>query len=206
MTKKPDPSWLTRSLNRALKPPFTLPPFTPLSPKDVERLVGKPGSDGALAYWLLAALNAPCNPAQTPKQEQRRQAEREKAVAIIARAALDHDEAFFSRWARGRKVLKAIDLRTSLSPKLFLLAAYNLCTQGGRETCQAEVINLALAMLAIANMPEPANRLSPELARAQFDAQIQRLRTTGWKAYARQLGLTFALKAKRGRPKGWRKH
>jgi hypothetical protein len=175
--------------------------FTPLSPQDVARLVGPPGSDEAFAYWLLAALNTPDEYAQTPELKQRLNANREKAFAMIARAALDHDEAFFARWARGRKALKAIDLRTSLDPKLFLLLAYKM---GGYKTSQAEVIRAAIILLAWAKIYEP----SPErkLTRAQFEEEIDNLglRGIGWKAYIRKLGLTFALKAKRGRKPGWR--
>src|SRR4029077_4210799 len=118
-------------------------------------------------------------------------------------------EEFFARWARGRKMLAAIDPRTSRDPDLFLLAAYDWCTYGGRKTTQAETIKTAIDFLAVARLSGFPNRIpvSDEPTRQQVDAEIKQhgLRTIGWKARIKKLGLTFPDTAKRGRPTGWRK-
>jgi hypothetical protein len=176
----------------------------------VERIVGEPDSDQSLAFWLRWALKPPLKFAKTPAERKSMKTEFQKAVHKIAEAANNHDEAFFEKWARGRKELKAIDPRTSLDPGNFLLAAHGYCTAGGRQTSQTEVIRMAIDFLAQAHINGFPNRVpfpSQRPTREQLDAVISQrgLRTIGWKAYIRKLGITFPDKAKRGRKKGWRK-
>jgi hypothetical protein len=190
--------------------PIPLSFFLTSSPQAARRLVGKPGSDQSFAFWLLYALSPPSKHAKTPEEKKQRKTEREKAVAMIAKAALNHDEEFFARWARGRKALKAIDPRTSLSPEVFLLAAYNVCTVRGRKTSQSEVIRRAIDFLAEARILGFPNRIpypGQQPTREQLDAEIEKggLKTIGWRAYIKKLGMTFPDKAKRGRKTGWRK-
>jgi hypothetical protein len=181
-----------------------------LSKPSIEHFVGKPGSDQAFAFRLRCALNPPYKFAKTPEEKKRMKTECAKAVRMIAKAALSNDEEFFARWARGRKALKAIDPRTSLAPQIFILAAYSLCTAGGRQTTQSEVIRLATDLAAAARIIGSPNRVpfpSQKPTREQLDAAIKQwgLKRLGWKAYIRKLGLSFPHKAKRGRKPGWRK-
>ena len=173
---------------------------------------GKSESDQALASWLCYALNASSiyNYARTPEEKKLMKTAFEKAVRMIGQAALNYDEEFFARWTRGRKELKAIDPRVRLTPEISLLAAYNFCTASGCKTSQTEVIQTAIDFLAIARINGLPNRIprpSQKPTRAQIDAEIERggLKTIGWRAYIKKLGLTFPDRGKRGRPTGWRK-
>jgi hypothetical protein len=197
-----------------------LPAFMPLhlllpaDRRDFERFRGKPESDQNLAFQMLWGLSAPLMSrswAKTPEEKKELKADYEKALQTIRQAVRHHDAEFFRKWARGCEALAAMDPESSLDPDNFLLAANHLCTVGGRKTNQTEVIRTAIDFIAAAIIKGFPNRIPTsghQPTRQQLDAVIKerRLKTIGWRARIKKLGLTFPDKGKRGRPKGWRKH
>jgi hypothetical protein len=158
-----------------------------------EHYLGKPGSDQAFAVRLRNALRA--DPQSSEFLE---------ALSEIRKAAATNDAEFFQSWSRG-----CMDLRKAWSfdnPDDFLLTAYTHCTLLGRKTSQSEVIRTAKRIMALAHKYGDTFPLQIEEDEAEIALQMKKLNTIGWKARIKKFGLTFALKAKRGRPKGWRKH
>ena len=158
-----------------------------------EHYLGKPGSDQAFAVRLRSALSA-----------NSQSSEFLNALSEIRKAAATNDAEFFQSWSRG-----CMDLRKAESfdnPDDFLLTAYTHCTLLGRKTSQSEVIWTAKRIMALARKYGPEIPLPFQEDEAEIALEMQKLNTIGWKARIKKFGLTFALKAKRGRPKGWRKH
>ena len=198
-----------------------LPAFLPLRlfvrPSDIrilERFRGKSGSDQDFALQMLIGLYAPLMRkafAKTPKEKKELNALYDKTIQKIREAARHNDAKFFRKWTRGCEALTAIDPDSSLDPDNFLLAANNFCTVGGRRTSQTEVIRTTIDFMAAAIIKGFPNRIPTpghQPTRQQLDAVIKerRLKTIGWRARIKKLGLKFPDKGKRGRPTGWRKH
>jgi hypothetical protein len=148
--------------------------------------------------------------AKTPEEKKELSALYDKTIQKIRKAARHNDAEFFRKWGRGCDALAAIDPDSSLDPDNFLLAAYSFRTVSGRKTSQTEVIRTAIDFMAAAIKRGFPNRIPTpghQPTRQQLDAVIKErsLETIGWRARIGKLGLKFPDKAKRGRPKGWRK-
>jgi hypothetical protein len=185
--------------------------FIGLSKPARELIAGKAGSDQDFAFWLRYALNVPqlYKIARTPEEKKLMKTAFDKAVRMLGEATKNDDEKFFERWARGRKMLKAVDPLRSRDPRNFLLAAYDFCTADGRKTNKTEVIQIAKRFMAVARINGPLNVIPLSWpTEEQIATKIKQddLDTIGWHAYLNKLGLKFPDKGKRGRPKGWRKH
>jgi len=184
--------------------------FIGLSKPARELIAGKAGSDQDFAFWLRYALNVPqlYKIARTPEEKKLMKTAFDKAVRMLGEATKNDDEKFFERWARGRKMLKAVDPLRSRDPRNFLLAAYDFCTADGRKTNKTEVIQIAKRFMAVARINGPLNVIPLSWpTEEQIETEIKQggLETIGWHAHLRKLGVTFPDKAKRGRPTGWRK-
>jgi hypothetical protein len=181
-----------------------------LFPSDIisKRFKGKPGSDQNFAFEMCYGFHAlqMLKFAKTPEAKKSLKNSYEKTLRMVREATRRNDAKFFQKWARGCEALAEIDPEQSLDPDNFLLAAYSICTYGGQKTSQTEVIKTAIDFSAVARLNGFPNRIqfSDGLTREQVDAVIEKrkLKTIGWKARIKKLGLRFPDKAKRGRPTG----